>query len=254
MSQQLVIVFGAAKGIGLEIARQFVSEGSRVVGVDRQLPDADMGQSGIEFVLGDVTSLDEMKHLAQQHPEIGHVVFSVGKSSGKSGFPYWNVEPSDWASVIEVNLLGAVNVAHTFGPLLADSGQGSIMFLTSVAGQVGSQTDPPYSASKAALINFMQCVAKDLAPFGVRANAIAPGMVQTDLNRQVWQAGQILLQADAKESYDDWAARKIARIAPLNRWQTPQEIAAMAVFLASDHARNITGQTINVDGGQVMHS
>ena len=127
-------------------------------------------------------------------------------------------------------------------------------FLVSVAGQIGSATDPPYSAAKAALINFMQVVARDLAPYGVRANAISPGMVQTELNRAVWQASQKSADAAQRQSYDDWAREKIPRICPLGRWQTADEIAAMAVFLASENARNITGQTLNIDGAQVMHS
>ena len=123
-----------------------------------------------------------------------------------------------------------------------------------MAGQIGSQTDPPYSAAKAGLINFMQCAAKDFAPHGVRVNALSPGMVKTDLNESVWRAGQAGLPPAERQDYDSWAAEKIRKVSPLGQWQTPAELAAMAVFLASDHARNITGQTINIDGGQVMHS
>jgi len=100
----------------------------------------------------------------------------------------------------------------------------------------------------------MQCAAKDFAPHRVRVNALAPGMVQTALNQAVWAAAQNLLPAAERRSYAEWAEEKIRRISPLGRWQTPEECAAMAVFLASDHARNITGQTLNIDGGQVMHS
>jgi len=129
-----------------------------------------------------------------------------------------------------------------------------MLFVVSVAGQMGSQTDPPYSAAKAGLINFVQCAAKDLAPYGVRSNALSPGMVQTGLNRSVWQAGQRLLPESARQDYETWASEKIRKVAPLGRWQAPEEFAAMAVFLASEHARNITGQTLNIDGGQVMHA
>ena len=128
------------------------------------------------------------------------------------------------------------------------------LFLTSIAGQIGSQTDPPYSAAKAAVINFMQVAAKDLAPYGVRVNAIAPGMVKTDLNQSVWQAWQDLQDKDDKMSYERWAGEKVRRVVPLGRWQSPEDVARMAVFLASKAAINITGQTINVDGGIVMHS
>jgi 2-hydroxycyclohexanecarboxyl-CoA dehydrogenase len=127
-----------------------------------------------------------------------------------------------------------------------------MLFLASVAGQVGSQTDPPYSASKAALINFTQCAARDLAPFGVRVNALCPGMVETALNRSVWEAWNRRQPEDARQTYEDWAAEKIHRLVPLGRWQQPEDLAAMAVFLASPRGANITGQTINVDGGYVM--
>jgi NAD(P)-dependent dehydrogenase (short-subunit alcohol dehydrogenase family) len=128
-----------------------------------------------------------------------------------------------------------------------------MLFLSSIAGQIGSQTDPPYSAAKAALINFAQCAAKDLAPYNVRVNTICPGMVKTELNRSVWEAWRRLQAAPETPSYEEWAEAKIARVAPLGRWQTPEDVAALAVFLASPLAQNITGQTMNVDGGQVMH-
>ena len=130
---------------------------------------------------------------------------------------------------------------------------GTMVFVASVAGQIGSQTDPPYSASKAANINFAQCLAKDLAPYQVRVNTVNPGMVQTPLNRQVWQAWNDQQPPEKRRSYDDWAGEKVRNVVPLGRWQEPEDMAAMAVFLASDQARNVTGQTINVDGGFVMH-
>jgi NAD(P)-dependent dehydrogenase (short-subunit alcohol dehydrogenase family) len=128
-----------------------------------------------------------------------------------------------------------------------------MLFIASIAGQIGSQTDPPYSASKAAVINFMQCAAKDLAPFGVRVNALCPGMVKTELNRSVWAAWAARQQPEGRQSYEEWAGEKIKRMVPLGRWQDQEDIAAMVVFLASKKAKNVTGQTINVDGGMVMH-
>ena len=185
------------------------------------------------------------------------------------GFPFWKLEPADWDLVLKVNLLGAVNIAHTFAPALAGavgsapgaaalldpdtSSNRSMLFLSSVAGQIGSQTDPPYSAAKAAIINFAQCAAKDLAPYGVRVNTLCPGMVPTPLNRGVYEAWAREQPEGERSSYEAWSAEKIKKLVPLNRWQRPEEIAAMAVFLASAPARNITGQTINVDGGYVMH-
>lgn len=246
LAGQHVAIFGAARGIGRAIAAGFVAEGCAVHGFDRE--------PGADFIsAGDVTNLEAVKTFESGLERVDHVVFCVGIGSGKFGFPFWNLEPSDWARVLEVNLIGAVNVAHAFAPKLIESGAGSMLFLVSVAGQIGSQTDPPYSASKAALINFTQCAAKDLGPHNIRVNALAPGMVKTELNQSIWAAGQKQLPEDQRVSFDDWAAEKIKKVSHLGRWQMPDEYAAMACFLASDHAKNITGQTLNIDGGQVMH-
>ena len=131
--------------------------------------------------------------------------------------------------------------------------RGTMLFISSVAGQIGSQTDPPYSAAKAGLINFAQCAAKDFAPYGVRVNTICPGMVQTPLNRGVWQAWNEKQPMDKQLSYDEWGAAKVRQMCPLGCWQTPEQIPSHAVFLASERAVSITGQTMNVDGGWVMH-
>lgn len=242
-----IAIFGSANGIGRAIAQGFANEGCHVHGFDRAAGD------GVETV-GDVTSYEQVLRFVQNLPQLDHVVFCVGVGSGKFGFPFWNLEPSDWSRVLEVNLVGAVNVAHAVAPRLIGQGDGSLLFLVSVAGQIGSQTDPPYSAAKAGLINFTQCAAKDLAPHGIRVNALSPGMVKTDLNQAVWKAGQETLPESQRQSYEAWAEEKIRKVSPLGRWQTVEEYASMAVFLASDHARNITGQTLNIDGGQVMHS
>ena len=248
-----VAIFGAARGIGRAMAGAFLSEGCRVQGFDRDTEVSPLAEGGM-LSKCDVTSYEEVCAVATAMPEVDHVIYSVGVGSGKFGFPFWNLEPGDWARVLEINLIGAVNVAHAFAPRLQAAGEGSLLFLASVAGQMGSQTDPPYSAAKAGLINFMQCAAKDFAPFGVRVNALSPGMVKTELNESVWKAGQAVLPESQRQSYEDWAGEKIRKVSPLGRWQEPDEMAAMAVFLASPHARNITGQTINIDGGQVMHA
>jgi len=251
LADQSVVVFGAANGIGRAIAQGFLDEGCRVHGFDRA-PGA--AQAGLTHFTGDVTRYEEVRAFADQVASADHVIFSIGAGSGKFGFPFWNLDPADWARVLEINLIGAVNAAHAFAPKLIARGRGSMLFLVSVAGQIGSQTDPPYSAAKAGLINFTQCAAKDLAPHGIRVNALSPGMVKTELNQSVWQAGQSKLPPAERQGYETWAAEKIRKVSPLGRWQTPAEFAAMAVFLASDHAQNITGQTINIDGGQVMHA
>ena len=119
---------------------------------------------------------------------ISHLVHAAAVGSGKFGFPFTNLEPADWERVLQVNVMGMVHVAHAMAPGMIARKAGTMVFVASVAGQIGSQTDPPYSASKAANINFAQCLAKDLAPHNVRVNTVNPGMVQTPLNRRMWQA------------------------------------------------------------------
>jgi NAD(P)-dependent dehydrogenase (short-subunit alcohol dehydrogenase family) len=262
LSGQVAVVAGSAQGIGRAIAGAFAAEGARVALIDRDESVADTARVIAEEhqavtlpLVGDVTDFARMRRCADEVQaalgRIDHVVFAVAIGSGKFGFPFWNLTPDDWPRVLHVNVVGAVNVAHAFTPALIAARSGTLLFLASVAGQIGSQTDPPYSASKAALINFAQCAAKDLAPYGVRVNALCPGMVQTALNRSVWQAWANQQPPEKRQSYEEWAGEKVRRVVPLGRWQTPEDVAAMAVFLASARAANVTGQTVNVDGG--MH-
>ena len=259
LAGQVAVVVGAARGLGAAIATAFAAEGARVALLDLS-PEVTataekLGGAGFVVDVVDFAAVQaRAEAIRTQFGRVDHVVFAAGIGSGKFGFPFWKLDPADWPRILNVNLIGAVNVAHAFAPKMAEARTGTLLFLASVAGQIGSQTDPPYSASKAGLINFAQCAAKDLAPFGVRVNALNPGMVKTPLNRSVWQAWADRQPPELRLDYDAWTAEKIAKLVPLNRWQTPEDVAAMAVFLASARAANITGQTINVDGGYVMHS
>ena len=263
-SDDVAVVVGSANGLGLAIAAGFAEEGVDLALIDRDptvttRADELRKAHGIKAIaiVADVTDKGAMSAAAAEVArELGrqdHLVYAVGIGSGKFGFPFWNLEPEDWGGVIEVNLLGAVTAAHAFVPALIAAESATMLFLSSVAGQIGSQTDPPYSAAKAGLINFAQCAAKDLARRGVRVNCVCPGMIRTQLNRSVWQAWNDRQPDEKRQSYDEWSAAKIDQVVPLGRWQEPEDIAAMAVFLASPRAKNITGQTINVDGGFVMH-
>ena len=264
LSGDVAVVVGGAKGIGRAIASAFVAEGANVVivdrdpdgpGVARDLAEDEPARAFAHVV--DVTDyraiLEVSEQVRRDYGRCDHVVFAAGVGSGKFGFPFWNLDPSDWDRVLRVNLVGAAHVAHAFAPSMAEARSGTMLFIASVAGQIGSQTDPPYSASKAGLINFAQCAAKDLAPFGVRVNSLCPGMIQTTLNRSVYEAWAARQPEASRPSYEAWAGEKVRTIVPLGRWQTPEDVAAMAVFLASPRAGNVTGQTINVDGGYVMH-
>lgn len=260
LSGDVCVVVGGASGIGRAIVHAFVDEGCQVgvVDCDRQRLQELDGANGIHVFHGDITDAAAMAesraHFSGLLGRVDHVVVAAGAGSGKFGYPFWRLDPSDWVRAVEVNLLGPVNVAHAYAPGLAEQGSGTLLFLVSVAAQIGSQTDPPYSAAKAGLVNFMQCAARDLAANKVRVNALSPGMVKTPLNESVWAASQAGLPAAERQDYAAWAEAKIRKIAPLGQWQSPAEFGAMAVFLASPHARSITGQTVNIDGGQVMHS
>ncbi len=241
---QTAVVVGSAKGIGMAIAETFAQEGTNLFLVDL---DDQVGQVAKDIsttysiqcqaAVANVTDNNRLKDLATEagrlFTRIDHIVYAVGIGSGKFGFPFWNLTPEDWPKVLQVNVIGAVNVAHAFVPSLIEQKSGTMTFLASVSGQIGSQTDPPYSASKAALINFSQCAAKDLAPYNVRVNSVCPGMVKTALNRSVWESWNKQQPGEQQRSYEDWAGEKIRNVVPLNRWQETEDIARMVVFLAS---------------------
>ena len=261
----VAVVAGSASGLGLAIAEAFAAEGAALALLDRDPSVADVASRlaaskgvPVEAYQIDVSEYDEVRDAServfQRFGRCDHLVDAAAVGSGRFGFPFWKLQPADWDRVLRVNLMGAVHLLHAFGPVMAEARRGSVLLIASVAGQIGSQTDPPYSASKAALINFAQCAAKDLAAYGVRVNALNPGMVRTPLNRGVYDAWARDQPETGRPDYETWAAEKIGKVIPLGRWQEPEDVAAMAIFLASDRASNVTGQAINVDGGFVMHS
>ena len=261
LHQQVAVVLGGANGIGWASAQAFADEGCSVAILD--ISD-DVNARAEELsprvpALGiscDITDLDSLAaardRVTEELGRFDHIVLAAAVGSGKFGFPFLRLDPSDWPRVTEVNVQGAVNVAHTFSPGLVERGSGTFAMISSVAALFGSPTDPPYSASKAALINFAQCMARDLAPHGVRVNSLCPGMIKTALNRAVWQSWCDRQAEEDRLSYEEWGDEKVRSLIPLGRWQKPEDVAAMIVFLASKRAENITGQTVNVDGGYVM--
>ena len=264
LHHHVAVITGGASGIGRAIAEGLAAEGAHIAlwdissaAAQTAAEIADRYRIKALSLSVDVTDFSAIKRAADETSRqlgvIEHFVHAAAIGSGKFGFPFTNLEPDDWRRTIEVNVMGMVNAAHAVAPGMVEHKQGTMVFIASVAGQIGSQTDPPYSAAKAANINFAQVLAKDLAPHGVRVNTICPGMVQTPLNRSVWQAWNDRQPADKKRSYEDWSGEKVRTVVPLGRWQEPADIADMVVFLSSDRARQITGQTINVDGGWVMH-
>ncbi len=264
LKDHIAVVTGGASGIGLAVARGFAAEGAHVALWDlAETVTETAAEIAVQFgvsthgiatdICDESAVLNAAAATAGELGPVDHVVHCAAIGSGKFGFPFTNLEPSNWRATLDVNIMGTVHVAHAVAEPMKKRRSGTIIFISSVAGQIGSQTDPPYSASKAAVINFSQCIAKDLASYGVRVNSVCPGMVQTPLNRGVWQAWNEQQPPDRQRSYDDWAEEKIQNVVPLGRWQRPEDIADMVVFLSSARAAHVTGQTINVDGGFVMH-
>lgn len=253
LSNHQVIVTGGASGLGRAVAKMFEEEGASVTIWDLQKPD----EESFAHEIVDITDFASVERALEYHvsqsKRVDHLVHAAAVGSQKYGFPFDNLSPDDWRPVLDVNIMGMTHVAQAIAPVMRTQKSGTMTFIASVAGQIGSQTDPPYSASKAANINFAQCLAKDLAPYNVRVNTVCPGMIQTPLNKSVWQAWNDLQPEESKQSYEDWAQAKIDNVIPLKSWQTSEDVANMIVFLSSDRARQVTGQTINVDGGFVMH-
>ncbi|MEZ6127120.1 MAG: SDR family oxidoreductase [Planctomycetaceae bacterium] len=259
LEDSVVLVVGGASGIGLACVDRFLNEGANVIVWDASTATEQVanGRDRCSGMMVDIVDEAAVRQAAAESEQrlgpIRHVVHAAAIGSGKLGFPFTSLQPADWKNVIDVNLHGMVNVAHALAPSMMQRREGSFVFVASVAGQIGSPTDPPYSASKAANINFAQVMARDLAASGVRVNTVCPGMVRTPLNRSVWQSWNDRQPEDKKQTYDEWADNKIQQLVPLGRWQKPEDVADMIVFLSSARATEVTGQTINVDGGYVMH-
>ena len=251
LTDRVVVVTGGASGIGQATAVAFRAESARVAVWDREPPDDPRAFRVDVADFGAVTYA--LRRTEQALGPVDHLVHAAAVGSGKFGFPFTNLSPADWPRVLDVNVMGMVHVAHAISPGMVERKRGTMVFIASVAGQVGSPTDPPYSASKAANINFAQCLARDLAPHGVRVNTVCPGMVRTPMNEAVWKAWYDRQPPELRQSYDEWTAKKIRAQIPLGRWQKPEDVADMVVFLSSDRTGEVTGQTINVDGGYVMH-
>jgi 2-hydroxycyclohexanecarboxyl-CoA dehydrogenase len=261
LSGHIAVVTGGASGIGLAAASCFLAEGCRVAIWDASAKVSEAaakltagGAIGLRVDVTDAEAVAEACRATEaQLGPIDHFVHAAAIGSGKFGFPFTNLTPADWPRVLEVNIMGMAHVSYAIAPGMVERKRGTMVFIASVAGQIGSPSDPPYSASKAANINFSQCMAKDLAAHGVRVNTVCPGMVKTPLNEAVWKAWHDQQPPASRKTYEEWTAEKIKNVVPLGRWQRPEDIADMVVFLSSERASQITGQTINVDGGFVMH-
>ena len=228
LSGQRAVVTGGARGIGLAIATALSQAGATVHTVDIASPE---NKGAVKFHRADITCRDDVQRLAGA---IGGPVSVLVNNAGITrDRTLLKMSEREWRDVIDVNLTGAFHMLQAFAPLMNG---GAIINITSINGIRGKFGQGNYAASKAGLIGLTRTAARELGRKGITVNAVAPGMVMTEMARSLPQ--EIL----------DNALRETV----LNRLAEPQDIANAVVFLASPAARFITGQVLNVDSGQLI--
>jgi NAD(P)-dependent dehydrogenase (short-subunit alcohol dehydrogenase family) len=242
---RVALVTGASGGIGRAIAVALAAEGADVVGMARTVEKLEATAAEVEglgrkaFVAPcDVTDGDAVVEAVRSSEEaIGPIDILVNNAGGARFMaPLLDVQERGWDKSIALNLKSPYLLAQAVGRGMVERGRGSIVNIASYAGLRGLRSLSFYSASKAGLLMLTKAMAKEWGPFGVRVNAVAPGFVDTD----AWDNYR-----DNPEMSETMAKEDI----PLGRWATAEEIARPVVFLASDAAAYITGETLVVDGG-----
>lgn len=249
---RVVVVTGGGRGIGRAIADAHAAAGAAVAYLDHDasLADsaaADARMRGIKAigVAADVANFKEidtaMKRVAEALGPIDVLVNNAGISpkSGTDGKRAlaWEMDPDEWRRVLDVNLTGAFNCTRSVLPGMKELGRGRIVSTSSVAGKTFCDiVGIHYAATKAALIGFTKHLAGEVGPFGITVNAVAPGRIDTPLMRGTANAANDAVKA----------------ITPMRRFGSPEEVADTVLFLTSDAARFVTGQTIDVAGGWLM--
>ena len=245
-----VIVSGSSRGIGLAIARAFLAEGARVVITGRDQTtlantlaslETDGHGDAVAAHCGDMTDAREITAaLALCHETFGGVdavVANLGNGSGPTG---WDLSATDWTDMTNSNLFGGMLLASSAVPYLKERANGSITFISSIAGCEAIPAPIPYSAAKAALQHAAKNLSRQLGADGIRVNTVAPGNVM--FPGGVW---------DKKIKEDKAAVEQYIKAeVPLNRFAEPQEIADAVIYLSSDRATFITGALLVIDGGQ----
>lgn len=241
-----VLVSGAASGIGRASAILFASEGANVVVLDRAAAVEETAQA-IRSAGGKAIALvKDSSDEANVAAAIDTVVSEFGAldvcfaNAGVSGgwVPLQEQTPEHWAEILKINLIGTFLAVKHAARVMTPRQRGSIICTASVAGLRSGAGGSPYSASKAGVISLVQTTAWHLAGSGVRINAICPGLIETGMTRPIFE------QARARGT-----DHKIGQLNPLRRAGAPNEIAQMALFLASDEASYVNGQAFPVDGG-----
>jgi len=246
LAGKVIIVTGAGRGIGEAIAKLFAAEGALVSVNARteahvQRVVADIGNSGgtAHGIVADIGGLEGVQRLVEGTvARFGAIDVLVHNAGILPLQPLETMEDHDWTHVLEVNLTSGFCLTKACLPHMKERGSGRVLFTSSVTGnRVGVAGFAHYSASKAGINGFIRSVAMELAPYGITVNGVEPGLVLTPGA----EAGTTSEERDA-----------MARFVPLKRWGTPMDIAHAMLYLASEGASYVTGQTIIVDGGAIL--
>ncbi|MFM1982936.1 MAG: hypothetical protein RJB22_1655 [Pseudomonadota bacterium] len=244
---KVAIITGAGSGIGRASALRFAAEGAKLILGDKTEAVHDTAQM-VKDAGGSATALqidagveaDVQKLVKSAIDTYGdlHIAFAnAGISGGMAGI--FDLTPDQWAEILRVNLIGPWLMVKHAGQAMMDGGQGGSIILTaSVAGIRSGAGGPAYSASKAGVINLAMVSAQQMSETGVRVNAICPGLTETGMTKPTF---------DYAREKD--VMHKVGRLNPLRRAAQPDELANVALFLASDQASYVNGQAIAVDGG-----
>jgi NAD(P)-dependent dehydrogenase (short-subunit alcohol dehydrogenase family) len=244
---KVAIVTGAASGIGRASAVLFAREGARLVIVD-QNAEALTGTANLisqnggsaHIIAADTSHEEEVKDFIRYAIESLGGLDVVYANAGVSGglVPLLEQSAEHWLNILQINLVGTFLAIKHAAPHMIAQGRGSIVLTASVAGLRANAGGSPYAASKAGVISLAQTSANALLGTGVRVNAICPGLIETGMTRPIFEAAR-----------ERGTQAKIGQLNPLQRAGAPEEIAAMALFLASDEASYVNGQAFPVDGG-----
>ena len=237
---KIVLVTGASRGIGLEAAKHFSKEGYKVIGSSRgifNLGELIGDESAISVQL-DLMSKESIKNLFADLKSKDLLPSVLVNNAGITKDQlFLRMKDEDWDDVIETNLNGLFRVTKAFIKPMVKNKFGRVINISSVAGLMGNSGQVNYSSSKSAMVGFSRSLAKELGSRNITSNVIAPGFIETDMTT--------FLNDDEKV--------EVSKNIPMKRFGTVQDVAKCIVFLASDEANYITGQTISVDGGLFMY-
>jgi len=242
------LVTGASGGIGRAVCERFLAEGASVFAVDVEEPR--WSHAGARAVVADVTQAAEMDTAVQTAADAcGRLDVCVANAGIALHQTLMDGTPEEWLSVLRVNLLGVmVTFRAAAARMIADGGGGRLLATSSTAGLRGESESGAYCASKGGVNALVQSLACELAQHRITVNAVAPGEIQTDLQRRgVTRRAQVLGRSP-EELYEELVTRAI----PAGRLGTPHDVAGMFAFLASPDADYVTGTVLRVDGGQLL--